>query len=85
MTMPNPPPNAANQPTPPASAADATLDPLSLADDELISDEEAEAEIDIPNAAPAPVVASADPATPSVRIAIDKAADILRELRGDRR
>ncbi|MBA3826535.1 MAG: hypothetical protein H0X24_21860 [Ktedonobacterales bacterium] len=55
-----------------------------------ISDEEANAEIDIPEARPAPPRASSAPAakppegedtTPSVRKAVDKAAEILRELR----
>jgi|GEM_PF-4532376 len=49
---------------------------------EEISDEEANEEIDVgalpATPAPRPV---ADNTTPSVRIAIDKAADILRELR----
>lgn len=52
-----------------------------------ISDEEANAEIEIPGSAPIPAAppragaAPTDDTTPSVRQAIDKAADVLRELR----
>jgi hypothetical protein len=70
-----------------------------MSDDE-ITDEEANEEIDIPTsvapvAPPAPrptpkpatpprAALSDDDTTPSVKEAIDKAADILRELRGER-
>lgn len=46
---------------------------------DAISDEEAEAEIDFP---PTKTIPRAE-TTPSVRIAIDKAADMLRQLRGE--
>jgi hypothetical protein len=62
---------------------------LSAEPEDEISDEEANAEIDIPGPAPAPATpprpaagpAPTDDITPSVRQAIDKAADVLRELR----
>jgi hypothetical protein len=61
--------------------------------DDEISDEEANAEIEIPGAFPAPpqpkatapspppASTGADDTTPSVRQAVNKAADVLRELR----
>ncbi len=72
----------------PAVAVDARV--TGEQDDE-ISDEEANAEIDIPASFPAvpkaaapaatPPAVGADDITPSVRQAVNKAADVLRELR----
>lgn len=62
-----------------------------LAADLDVTDEEADEEIDLvdvadaqPSSTPQAVVAeSAEPTTPSVRVAVDKAADMMRELRGN--
>lgn len=101
MTQPTP----NSRPSAPADALPLRVEDL-LARDEAISDEEADAEIDLPGAKPgvaqvkpAPLIAKTAPAppaapppapaegaaetTPSVRVAIDRAADILRELRGN--
>lgn len=91
---------SAPQPQAPRPADDLPLrlaDVLAADDPEMdvaISDEEANAEIDMGDLEPVPVMAQATPApeaspttparddsTPSVRVAINKAADILRELR----
>jgi hypothetical protein len=81
------------QPDPkkPAIAVD-TLLQGDLDIDEEISDDEANEEIDFPDetadgarnatgVTPAPV---ADDTTPSVRSAVNKAADMMRQLRGDK-
>lgn len=81
--------NPMNSPLPqqkPALAVDALLPDGQLLDEE-ISDEEANAEFDLPDmpAAPPPATpapaAPGDDTTPSVRQAVNKAADILRQLR----
>jgi hypothetical protein len=72
------------QPTqPPALAVDTLLAEEALLEAE-ISDEEANEEIEIPDDAPETTTApdEAGDVTPSVRSAVNKAADVLRELRG---
>ncbi len=77
------------QPDPKKSAI--AVDALLQGDlDEEISDEEANEEIVFPDAAPAapqnaatPPAAAADDTTPSVRTAVNKAADMMRQLRSE--